>query len=140
MQFLSTFVQEFHSVLSLRPTVPLLWINGNALFSPGPSAQGGRMKHFTVLDTGPLCFCLQPPYIVLWNALPPPPPPKGCCPQGWPASRPASLSGLSPLSGQKPSSLSRTAGSCSTHPLGSLCADCPVLAAGLHACPPFPPS
>lgn len=76
------------------------------------------MKHFTVLDTGPLCFCLQPPYIVPWNALPPPPPPKGCCPQGWPASRPASLSGLSPLSGQKQSSLSRTASSCSTHPSG----------------------
>lgn len=25
-----------------------------------------------VVDTGPLCFCLQPPHIVPWNVLPPP--------------------------------------------------------------------
>lgn len=99
-QFLLVCMQEFHSVLSPRPTVPLLWINGSALFYIRPSAQGGRMKQFAVLDTGPLCFCLRPPCIVPWNALPHLRAPKGSCPQGRPASRSASLSGLSPRGGQ----------------------------------------
>lgn len=72
-QFLLVCMQEFHSVLSPpRPTVPLLWINGSALFYIRPSAQGGRMKQFAVLDTAPLCFCLRAPMHCSLECSPPP--------------------------------------------------------------------